>query len=130
MELQITDKIFQFKFGYGFLKRVNDKFTLESQSGVPVRTGVSIIVTNLLLADLETTFDVLMMANVTEIPRVTTSDLEALVDQMGGVELVKLVLEELKKSEYTKTLTNKLLENTPLESNILMTSTGESNEQE
>lgn len=109
MELTINDKLFNFKFGYGFLKEVNQRYSVE-RGGMKLKLGVGAIISNLLLSDVDTLFETLFIANLTEKPRVQIKDLESYVEEYGSQGLIELVIEELKKSEYTAVMVNKMLE--------------------
>ncbi|MCA5012408.1 MULTISPECIES: tail assembly chaperone [unclassified Enterococcus] len=113
MELTINDKLVNFKFGYGFLKEVNQRYSVE-RGGMKLKLGVGAIISNLLLSDVDTLFETLLIANLTEKPRVQIKDLEAYVEEHGTQTLFEVVIEELKKSEYTAMMVNKMLEEAEL----------------
>lgn len=109
MELTVNDKLFNFKFGYGFLKEVNQRYSVE-RGGMKLKLGVGAIISNLLLSDVDTLFETLLIANMTEKPRIQVKDLEGYVEEQGSKKLFESVIEELKKSEYTAMMVNKMLE--------------------
>jgi hypothetical protein len=109
MELTMNEKTFSCKFGYGFLKEINQRYSIE-RSGMQLKLGVGAIVSNLLISDVDTLFEVLLIANMTEKPRLTVKFLEEYVEKNGTKELFEVVIDELKKSEYTGMMTAKMLE--------------------
>jgi len=109
MELSMNEKNFNCKFGYGFLKEINKRYSVE-RGGMQLKLGVGAIVSNLLLSDVDTLFEVLLIANMTEKPRMTVKFLEDYVEQKGTKDLFEEVIDELKKSEYTGMMTSKMLE--------------------
>ena len=109
MELAVNDKLFNFKFGYGFLKEVNQRYSVE-RGGMKLKLGVGAIISNLLLSDVDTLFETLLIANMTEKPRLTIKILEDYIEQNGTKNLFEEVIDELKKSEYTGMMTSKMLE--------------------
>ncbi|MEI5994766.1 tail assembly chaperone [Candidatus Enterococcus mansonii] len=109
MELAMNEKTFDCRFGYGFLKEINKRYSVE-RGGMQLKLGVGAIVSNLLLSDVDTLFEVLLIANMTEKPRMTVKFLEDYVEQNGTKGLFEDVINELKKSEYTGMMTNKMLE--------------------
>lgn len=108
MELTLNEKTFGFKFGYGFLKEINKRYSVE-RGGMQLKLGVGAIVSNLLLSDVDTLFETLLIANMTEKPRMTIKFLEEYVEQNGTKELFEEVIDQLKKSKYTGMMTNKML---------------------
>lgn len=109
MELEVNGKVFKFLFGYGFLKEINEGSRVES-SGIKMNMGVNGVVAGLQLGDVESLIDTLKKANKTETPRLVDQDIEHIFDTVDSDELFDDVLEELKKSQFTKTAANRALE--------------------
>ena len=109
MELTINDKEYNFIFGFGFIREMNRRYSVVEQ-GMTMKLGLDSTLVNFFNEDIETLIEMLKVANATESPRVAEKDLIALVGEIGSDKLFDLVLEELKKSEFTKLKTNQLLE--------------------
>lgn len=109
MELEVNGKIFKFVFGYGFLKEINNGAKVES-SGIKMNMGVAGVITGLQLGDTESLIDTLKKANKTETPRLVDQDIEHIFDSTDADQLFDDVMEELKKSQFTKTAANLALE--------------------
>ncbi|MGM0216347.1 tail assembly chaperone [Enterococcus sp. AZ109] len=109
MKITVNEKTYQFKFGYGFLARINEKYSLD-KNGIELRLGIGMIITNLTLGDMQTVFETLQMANETEKLKITLDVLDQYLKEVGAETLINDVIEELKKSEYTKRLVNQTLQ--------------------
>ena len=101
MELTINDKTYTFIFGFGFIREMNRRYSVVQQ-GMTMKLGLDSTLVNFFNEDIETLIEMLKVANATESPRVAEKDLIALVSEIGSDKLFDLVLEELKKSEFTK----------------------------
>lgn len=101
MELTISDKTYTFIFGFGFIREMNRRYSVLEQ-GMTMKLGLDSTLVNFFNEDIETLIEMLKVANQTESPRVAEKDLISLVDEMGSEKLFDLVLDELKKSEFTK----------------------------
>lgn len=101
MELTINDKTYTFIFGFGFIREMNRRYSVVEQ-GMTMKLGLDSTLVNFFNEDIETLIEMLKVANQTESPRVAEKDLISLVDEMGSEKLFVLVLDELKKSEFTK----------------------------
>ncbi|MBE9909984.1 hypothetical protein G8B49_01750 [Enterococcus mundtii] len=107
MELMINDKEYSFIFGFGFIREMNRRYSVVEQ-GMTMKLGLDSTLVNFFNEEIETLIEMLKVANATESPRVAEKDLIALVDEIGSDKLFDLVLEELKKSEFTKKKTLKI----------------------
>lgn len=108
MELTINGKIFPLRFGYGFLKEINNGAKVQS-SGIALNMGVAQVVAGLQTGDVELLADVLKKANKTESPRLSDDDIEHLFESVDADQLFDDVFKELKKSQFTKTAVNRVL---------------------
>lgn len=108
MELNANGKVFNFVFGYGFLKEINEGSRVE-RSGIKMNMGVASVITGLQTGDTESLIDTLKKANKTENPRLTDQDIENLFNDNDSDQVFDQVMEELKKSQFTKTATNRAL---------------------
>lgn len=110
MELTINGKVFQFKFGVGFMKEINKKITRIPNPDTPEikqNVGLQFAVAGLIDGDVEKLVEVLDIANKTEKPRVTVNDIYDYIDDESTDidELFAQVLDFLGKSNATKKIT-------------------------
>ncbi len=103
MELTINEKVYNFKFGIGFVRHLDGKSSIN-QNGVQFGIGLETLIPNLLTGNTVTLSDCLFAANMTENPRITQDQLDNYIDDDGtDIDfLFDSVLEELKKSNATK----------------------------
>ncbi|WP_430610665.1 hypothetical protein IGL01_000738 [Enterococcus sp. DIV0340] len=101
MELMINDKEYSFIFGFGFIREMNRRYSIV-EKGMTMKLGLDSTLMNFFNEDIETLIEMLKVANLTESPRVSEKELISFVDEIGSDKLFDLVLEELKKSEFTK----------------------------
>lgn len=109
MEQTINGKDYKFIFGFGFIQELNRRYSVIEQ-GMTVKMGLDNVLLNFFNKDVETLIEILKVANSTESPKVSVNDLALLVEEIGSEKLFDIVLEELKKSEFTKSKTQNLLE--------------------
>ncbi|MDT2511676.1 tail assembly chaperone [Enterococcus avium] len=109
MEQTINGKDYKFIFGFGFIQELNRRYSVTEQ-GMTVKMGLDNVLLNFFNKDVETLIEILKVANLTESPKVSVNDLASLVEEIGSEKLFDIVLEELKKSEFTKSKTEKMLE--------------------
>ena len=110
MELTIKDKVFQFKFGVGFMKEINKKITRIPNPDTPEvkqNVGLQFAVAGLMDGDVEKLVEVLDIANKTEKPRVTINDIyDYIDDENTNIDaLFAEVLDFLRQSNATKKIT-------------------------
>ncbi len=110
MELTINEKVYNFKFGIGFVRHLDGKSSIE-QNGVQFGIGLETLIPNLLTGNTVTLSDCLFVANKTENPRITQEQLDNYIDdEKTDIDfLFDNVLEELKKSNATKKKAEMLL---------------------
>lgn len=101
MELTINEKQYTFTFGYRFIKELNKKNKVTEQ-GMTLKAGLDNALMNFFAGDIETLVEMLLLANATENPRVSEKGIIEWIEENGVDALFDLVLEELKKSEFTK----------------------------
>ncbi|MBO0482006.1 tail assembly chaperone [Candidatus Enterococcus courvalinii] len=109
MNLVIKEKDYQFVFGYGFIKEMNRRYSV-TENGLTLKMGLESILSNFFNKDVETLVEMLKVANSTETPKVSEDDLANYIVENGAEVLFEELLEELKKSEFTKNKTLQLLE--------------------
>lgn len=112
-ELTINNAVYQFKFGMGFLKEINRVYQ-KPIDGVPnakENIGLQMHVVGLKAGGCEYLVEVLDAANKGQTPRATKALLEQYIDECEDIDrLFEDVLDFLKRSNATKTVTMKMLE--------------------
>ena len=114
MELTINDKVYQFKFGVGFMREIDGrvKRTNPEAPEVKVNIGLQMAIAGLVDKDPVTLVDVLDIANKGHTPRVKRSELDDYIDDddtdIDGI--FDEVMDELKKRNATKANTAAVLE--------------------
>lgn len=114
MELTINDKVYQFKFGMGFMREIDGrvKRTNPEAPEVKVNIGLQMAIAGLVDKDPVTLVDVLDIANKGHTPRVKRSELDDYIDDddtdIDGI--FDEVMDELKKRNATKANTAAVLE--------------------
>ncbi|EON3043322.1 tail assembly chaperone [Enterococcus hirae] len=109
MDLVIKEKDYKFIFGYGFIKEMNRRYS-TTERGLTIKMGLETVLSNFFNKDVETLVEMLKVANLTETPKVSETAIAEYIESNGAEFLFDEVLEELKKSEFTKGKTEKLLE--------------------
>lgn len=112
MQLEINGKTYDFVFGYAFLKDVNEKYSTDVR-GAKVRTGaLRMMLAGIFDEDIQTIAEVLKIANNTESPKISESELaEYVADNLENEQegIADKVLNELKKSKFTKKKVNEMV---------------------
>lgn len=113
-ELTINEKVYQFKFGMGFLRELDPTVTkpVEGVKGKEQHLGVQYAVAGIIDGDVMALCDVLVRANKSFEPRVTQKEIEAYIedDNTDIDALFADVLGFLKNANATKKITLTLLE--------------------
>ncbi len=104
MELTINGKVYQFKFGLGFLREANKTKKQKMPNGTEQEVGGRLLIAGVMDGDILALEDVLNIANKTEKPRITTKELEDyLEDPDTDIDkLLEETLDFLKNSNVTK----------------------------
>ena len=110
-ELTIKDKVYQFRFGMGFVRKI-DKTKQEKIEGSMVDVGLQYAVANLIDEDPIGVVDLLYIANETESPRVTKALLDEYIeDENTDFEgMCREILDFFKRGNCTKKKTLAVLE--------------------
>lgn len=108
MQLIIKGKEYNFIFGFGFIREMNKRYSV-TESGMSIKMGLDNVLINFFNEDVETLIEMLKVANETESPKVAINDLAEYINDNGCEVLFDEVLDELKKSEFTKKKTIKTL---------------------
>ncbi len=113
-ELTINEKVYQFKFGMGFLRELDPTVTkpVEGIKGKEQHLGVQYAVAGIIDGDVVALADVLVRANKGLEPRVTQKEVESYIeDESTDIDaLFADVLGFLKSANATKKITLNLLE--------------------
>jgi predicted SPOUT superfamily RNA methylase MTH1 len=112
-ELTIKGKIYQFRFGIGFVREIDKTKKEKTESGAEVNVGLQYAVAALIDEDPVALVDILFIANKTEDKkaRVTKEQIEDYIDyEVEDLEgLFKEVLDFFEKSNATKKKTAAIL---------------------
>ena len=114
-ELQINEKVYQFKFGMGFLREVNKQYQKEIE-GIKDKKdeiGLQMMVMGLKSGATEFLVEVLYAANFGQNPRLTKKVLDYYIDdECEDIDaLFESVIDFLKEANATKKIVNQVLEN-------------------
>ena len=111
MELQIKGQVYQFKFGFGFMREIDKQQTVKAPNGTQQNIGFQTAVGGILDGDAQALEDVLLLANKGQEPRLTADALEEYIeDEETDVDaLFDGVIDFLKKSNVSKKKTLNLL---------------------
>ena len=111
MELQIKGQVYQFKFGFGFMREIDKQQIVKAPNGTQQNIGFQMAVGGILDGDAQALEDVLLLANKGQEPRLTADVLEEYIeDEETEVDaLFDGVIDFLKKSNVSKKKTLNLL---------------------
>lgn len=113
-ELEIKGTVYQFKFGMGFMREINQKVgvPVDGLKDVKKNIGLQYMVAGIIDGDLEALVDVLDVANKTEKPRMSRSVLDEYIeDENTDIDkLFKDVLDFLSSANVTKKTVAALME--------------------
>ena len=111
MELQIKGQVYQFKFGFGFMREIDKQQIVKAPNGTQQNIGFQMAVGGILDCDAQALEDVLLLANKGQEPRLTADVLEEYIeDEETDVDaLFDGVIDFLKKSNVSKKKTLNLL---------------------
>lgn len=104
MVLKINDKEYGFKFGIGFVNEMDKRASVSATNGIKFGIGIETLVAKLKTWDVLALFDALILANKTEEPKLSETELEAYIeDENTDIEyLFESVIEGLKQSNVTR----------------------------
>ena len=116
MELTIGGKVYQFRFGLGFVREIDKRVTkpMNGINGKVQNMGMQFAVAGLIDQDPVELVEILDVANKTEKPRVTRQELDAYIeDENTDTDaLFSEVLDFLKSANATKKITESVIEET------------------
>lgn len=107
-ELTINDKVYQFKFGMGFLREVNSKYQkpIDGLPGAKENIGLQMLFTGATQGGTEYLVEILEAANKGQNPRVTKALIDQYIDDCEDIDkLFDDVIEGLKSANATKKVT-------------------------
>lgn len=107
-ELTINDKVYQFKFGMGFLREVNNKYQkpIDGLPGAKENIGLQMLFTGVSQGGTEYLVELLEAANKGQNPRVTKALIDQYIDDCEDIDkLFDDVIEGLKSANATKKVT-------------------------
>lgn len=114
LELTINEKVYQFKFGLGFVRDINKRMKkpIDGMPGENQDVGLQFAVASLMDENPIELVEILDIANKTERPRVTRAELDAYIeDENTDIEqLFKDVLDFLCKANATKKVATAVVE--------------------
>lgn len=112
-ELTINGKVYQFKFGMGFVREINKtaQIPVPGVPGASQQVGLALAVTKLLDGDVVALADVLELANKGFTPRVTKTLVEEYIDDetTNIDELFDTVADFLERANATKKVAKKMI---------------------
>ena len=113
MELTIDGNVYNFNFGYGFMKELNPrvKQPVEGIPGKVEEIGMKYEIARLLDGNIEALVNILMAANKGQTPRLTQKAMEAFIEDPDTDidELFDEVKDFLSKANVTRRETQNLL---------------------
>lgn len=111
MELQIREQVYQFKFGFGFMREIDKQQIVKAPNGTQQNIGFQTAVGGILDGDAQALEDVLLLANKGQEPRLTADVLEEYIEneETDVDALFDGVIDFLKKSNVSKKKTLNLL---------------------
>lgn len=113
LEIEIFDKVYQFKFGMGFMREVNKLVSkpVDGVPGVKQNIGLQYTLAQIIDGDVEALVDALVIANKGCEPRITRTKLDEYVesDDTDIDELFSKVKDFLRTANVTKKTMNTLL---------------------
>lgn len=111
MVITISGNDYGVKFGVAFVRQLDEKYFVKSQSGVKFGTGLETKVPMLLTGDAITLSEFLYLGTCTEAKRPTQKEVDNYVDEAEDIEgLFDTVVDELKKHNATRLKMQELTE--------------------
>ena len=104
-ELTINDKVYQFKFGMGFVREINKRVVkTDSDTNAKQELGLHFAVAGLIDEDPVMLVDILELANKTEKPRISKGELDAYMEDENTdiAQVCKEVLDFLANANASK----------------------------
>lgn len=112
-EINIFDTVYPFKFGIGFVRDINKRVLKNVEdTNKKQEMGLQYAIAGLMDEDPIELIDILLTANKTETPRVTTAKLEAYLEDASTDigALCAEILDFLRQNNATKKMANAVVE--------------------
>jgi hypothetical protein len=111
MQLTINDTDYNFRFGIGFVNKLDQK-NIITRENIKFGAGLELSVGKVLDQSVPELAEILLTANATEVPKLQKKDLYDYIDDENTdiEELFNEVTEELKNSNATKLKVAKVIE--------------------
>lgn len=101
MQLVINDKTYDFKAGFGFIRRANKRTVVEA-SGIKKEVGLNMLITEILQGDIIALADALDLMNEGLVPRLEKNTLESYLESLENLDdLFDMVIDFFTKSNCT-----------------------------
>lgn len=103
-ELTINEKVYQFNFGFGFMREIDPKVTkkIEDINGKVQNMGLQFAIAGIIDGDVNELANVLEAANKGYEPRITRKEIEEFIENTDIDTLFEKVLDFLKTANCTK----------------------------
>ncbi len=107
LELTIKEKTYSFKFGVGFVREIDKTQQQKLENGTVVNMGLQYAVAALIDRDPVKVVELLEVANKTEKPRISRSELDYFIDEVceDFDEFCEEILDFFEKGNSTKKVT-------------------------
>lgn len=103
MVINIKNNDYEVRFGIAFVRALDEKYYVQSKTGIKFGTGMETRIPLLLTYDPVTLSEFLYLGTCTEKKRPSQMDVDAYVDQVEDIDaLFDEVMQELKKQNATK----------------------------
>ena len=103
MVINIKNNDYEVRFGIAFVRALDEKYYVQSKTGIKFGTGMETRIPLLLTYDPITLSEFLYLGTCTEKKRPSQMDVDAYVDQVEDIDaLFDEVIQELKKQNATK----------------------------
>lgn len=112
LELTINGEVYVFKFGFGFVREINNLFRrpMEGFKGKEEKVGLQYVIAYVVDRDPEYLVTLLDTANKGQTPRITRQALENYIESDCDIDtLFEQVIDFLSQSNCTKNITQKLV---------------------
>lgn len=113
-ELTINNTVYQFNFGFGFLRDINKTYkSVDEKTKQERELGLQYNIASLIDGDVEAIVTILDIANKGCDPRITRQDIEKYIeDENTNIDdLFDMVMDFLSKANCTKKEVQKFMEN-------------------
>lgn len=113
LELEIGNRVYEFKAGIGFMREINDRMKrdVEGVKGAKTSVGLRYFTALLIDGDVDALIEILWTMNKGFDPRVTKTDLENYIEDIEDIDvLFQKVIDFLSRSNACKKVVTALIE--------------------